>query len=101
MEKVVALFESMDMGAKEYEAILKEMETRGVLYNPKRLSHVSFIRDGKWCVVDVWESAEAVKEFGQNVLGPIFSKIGLNPPQLTVLPAYRYMGAHADESVSA
>jgi hypothetical protein len=101
MERIVALFESMDMGAKEYEAILKEMETQGILYNPKRLSHVSFIRDGKWCVVDVWESVEAVNDFGQNVLGPIFSKIGLKPPQPIILPAYRYMGTHAEEAVSA
>jgi hypothetical protein len=52
-------------------------------------------------VVDVWESAEAVNEFGQNVLGPIFSKMGLNPPQPIVLPAYHYMGTQAEEAVSA
>ena len=101
MEKIVALFETPDMVAKDYDAILKEMEAKGILYNPKRLSHVSFIRNGNWCVVDVWESAEAFNDFGQNVLGPIFAKLGLKPPQPIVLPAYNYMGRHAEEGVSA
>ena len=101
MEKTVVLFEATNMGANEYDAILKEMETTGTLYNEKRISHVSYERNGTWCVVDVWESPEAFTEFGQNVLQPIFAKLGLNPPPPTVLPAHRYMGAHAEETMSA
>lgn len=101
MEKTVVLFETPNMDAKDYDAIIKEMETTGVLYNEKRISHVAFDRNGKWCVVDVWDSPESFTEFGQKVLQPIFAKLGLNPPQPIVLPAHNYMGAHAEEAISA
>lgn len=100
MEKTVVLFEDMNMTEAQYDAILKEMEAKGILYDSKRLSHVSFARNGAWCVVDVWESPDAFAEFGQNVLQPIFAKLGLNPPPPTVLPAHSYLGAHAEESIS-
>lgn len=101
MEKTVVLFEAPNMTAKDYDAIIKEMETSGILYNDRRLSHVAYERDGKWCVVDVWDSQEAFMEFGQKVLKPIFEKLGLNPPPPVLLPAHRYMSAHAEEAISA
>jgi hypothetical protein len=101
MEKTVMIFEDPNMDAKDYDAILKEMETAGTLYNEKRISHVAFERNGKWCVVDIWDSPESSAEFGQKVLQPIFAKLGLNPPQPTVLPVHNYMGTHAEESISA
>ena len=101
MERTVVLFEAPNMKKEDYDAIIREMENSGILYNEKRASHVSFERDGKWCVVDVWDSPESFAEFGQNVLQPIFTKLGLNPPPPVVLPAHKYMGAHAEETVSA
>ena len=101
MERTVILFEAPNMTQEDYDAIIREMEAAGTLYNEKRISHVSFERDGKWCVVDVWDSPEAIAEFGKNVLQPIFTKLGLNPPPPVVLPAHRYVGVHAEEAVSA
>lgn len=101
MEKTVVLFEATNLDGNDYDAIMNELQTSGHLYDEKRLSHVSFNRNGTWCVVDVWESQEAFAEFAQNTLGPIFVKLGLNPPAPTVLPAHRYVGAHAEETISA
>lgn len=62
------------------------------MYNENSPAHVSFERDGKWCVVDVWNSAEAVKEFAEMALMPAFKKLGINPPQPTILPALSWVG---------
>lgn len=101
MGKVVIVFELAGMTHKEYDAILDELKAQGKLFNEKRPSHVSFNKDGKWCVVDVWDSAEALNEFVSTTLGPIFLKLGLTPPQPAVYPVHNYMGAHAEELISA
>ena len=47
--------------------------------------------DGTFCVVDVWESEEAVEQFGQ-MLMPKFAEVGVNdPPPPTVFPAYNHV----------
>ncbi|MBD0369011.1 MAG: hypothetical protein ICV53_23250 [Flavisolibacter sp.] len=84
----------------QYDAILSELESRGKLYDERRISHVSFDRNGTWCVVDVWESAESFNDFAQSQLMSIFAKLGINVPQPTVLPAHLYLGAHAEASIS-
>lgn len=100
MGKVVVLFEFSGMTHKEYDEICAELDANGKLWNENRPSHVSFEKDGKWCVVDVWNSTEAVQEFAQNALLPAFSKLGITPPQPTILPAYKWMGL-AEELTSA
>lgn len=101
MKKTVVLFEAPGFTQQNYDAILQELESRGKLYDEKRISHVSFDRNGTWCVVDVWDSAESFNDFAQNYLMPIMAKLGLNVPPPTVLPAHNYMGARAEEAISA
>jgi hypothetical protein len=96
MSKVVVIFEFAGMTHKEYDAICDDLKERGLLYTEQRPSHVSFERDGKWCVVDVWNSAEVMMEFAQKGLIPAFQKLGLTPPQPIILPAYNYMGAEEE-----
>ena len=101
MEKAVVLFEATNLSSQDYDNILKELDAAGKLYDERRLSHVSYNRNGTWCVVDVWESKEAFDDFAQNTLMPVFGKLGLNPTPPTILPAHFYMGAHAEEAISA
>ena len=100
MSKVVVLFEFAGMTHKEYDAICGELKANNKLYNENRPSHVAFEKDGKWCVVDVWNSAEAMQEFAENDLLPAFQKIGLTPPQPVILPAHSYIGL-AEDLISA
>jgi hypothetical protein len=86
---------------KEYDAILDELRNKGKLLNEKRPSHVSFQKDDKWCVVDVWESEEDFMEFGTQHLMPIFSKMGLRRLQPRIFPAHHYIGIAAEEFISA
>ena len=101
MKKAVVIFEAPGMKHDEYDAIQRELESRGKLYDERRISHVSFDRNGTWCVVDVWDSAESFNDFAQNHLMPVMTKLGINPPQPTMLPAHLYLGAHAEEAISA
>lgn len=100
MNKIVVLFEFAGMGAKEYDVICEDLRKNNKLYNYNRPSHVAFERDGKWCVVDVWNSEEAMREFAETGLMPAFQKLGINPPQPVILPAYSYKGV-VEEFMSA
>lgn len=100
MNKIVVLFEFEGMGAKEYDAICEDLRKNDKLYNYNRPSHVAFERDGKWCVVDVWNSEEAMREFAESGLIPAFQKLGINPPQPVILPAHSYKGV-VEELMSA
>ena len=101
MSKVVVVFESAELGQKDYDAIIDELKAQGKLYTEHRPTHVSFNKGDKWCVVDVWNSEEILNEFVQSTLLPIFSKLSLTPPQSSVYPLHNYIGATADELVSA
>ena len=92
MSKVVVLFEFAGMTYKEYDAICDELRLQNKLYNENRLAHVSYERDGKFCVVDVWDSADDMKKFAETALMPAFMKLGITPGQPVILPAHKWMG---------
>ena len=95
MSKIVVLFELPGMTSKEYDAILQTLKEKGKLFNDQRPVHVSFEKNGAWCVVDVWESEEALERFAKNDLIPAFQKLNLNPPMPQVFPVYNTMGIEA------
>lgn len=92
MSKVVVLFEFAGMTQQHYDAICDELRAQNKLLNEDRPAHVSFERDGKWCVVDVWNSADAMKNFAETALIPAFIKVGLTPVQPVILPAHSWIG---------
>ncbi len=100
MSKVVVLSEFAGITHKEYDAICNELMANGKLYNENRLAHVSFERDGKFCIVDVWNSEEAIKQFVETALMPAFQKLGIKPDQPAILPAHSWVGL-AEETISA
>ncbi|SRR5260221_5611504 len=101
MSKLVVLFELEGMTSKEYDAILQTLGGQERLINDNRPVHIAFEKGNKWCVVDVWESEEALADFAARYLGPAFQKLGLNPPRPEILPVYRYVNAGIEESISA
>jgi hypothetical protein len=50
------------------------------------LSHAAGPTDDGWCVVDVWESEEAFRRFGE-VIVPILQELGV-PGEPRVLPVH-------------
>lgn len=101
MSKIAMIFESADINQQQYDAVMDELKAQNKEFNSERPSHVSFNKDGKWCVVDVWESPEALNEFVAGTLGPIFQKLGVPVPQPMVYPAHNYVGAKKEELISA
>lgn len=101
MSKVVVVFESADLTGAQYDAIMSELKSQNKSVNPHRPSHVSFDKDGKWCVVDVWESPEAMNEFVGTTLAPIFEKLKIPVPRPNIYPVHNYIGAKKDELISA
>ena len=101
MSKIVAYFEFPEMTQAHYDAIIAEMKKNNQLFDERRLSHVAFQKGPNWCVVDVWNSEEDLADFAKNNLIPKFEKVGLNPPPPQVFPAHNYMGARAEELISA
>lgn len=53
------------------------------------LSHVAGPTDDGWRVVDVWESEDAFKRFGE-LIGPILEEVGF-PGDPQVFPVYRFV----------
>ena len=100
MSRVVVLFELEGMTSKEYDAILETLGEKERLTDKNRPTHIAFEKDKKWCVVDVWESEEALADFAEKDLLPAFQKLGLNPPRPQVLPVYRYINVASEESIS-
>jgi hypothetical protein len=99
MSKIVVLFELPGMTSKQYDAILQTLKEKGKLFNDQRPIHVSYEKDGAWCVVDVWESEEALERFAKNDLIPAFQKLNLDPPRPQVFPVYNTMGVEEVTSV--
>ena len=92
MSKVVVLFEQPGMTYKEYDAICDELRKQNKLVNENRIAHVSYERDEKFCVVDVWTSEDSIKKFVETALMPASMKLGLIPIQPVILPAHSWIG---------
>lgn len=54
------------------------------------LFHVAGMADGGLCVVEVWESEDALHSF-LNVLGPITHSMGMAPPQVKMFPVHNIL----------
>lgn len=52
------------------------------------LAHVAGPTDDGWCVVDVWESEEAFRRFGE-VIGPELAKVGF-PGEPRLFPVHNF-----------
>lgn len=89
MSKLVVIFESKELTQADYDNVLAEMGER--LANSNRPVHIAFQKGDSWCVVDVWESEEAMADFAMNVIMPAFSKIGVPAPQPQVFPLHNLM----------
>ena len=92
MSKVVVLFEQPGMTYKEYDALCDELRKQNKLVNESRIAHVSFERDEKFCVVDVWTSEDSMKKFVETALMPASMKLGLMPFQPIILAAHSWIG---------
>lgn len=92
MKQIVVEFNIDGGTAQQYEQVWNDLKAAGHEHPRGIISHVGFAKQNKWCVVDVWESAEAFDEFGKTLM-PILEKNGINKGRPVVYPAhYVYIG---------
>jgi hypothetical protein len=101
MSRIVAIFDLPGYTQQNYDDIVAELKASGGFPHESRQSHVAFQKGDNWCVIDVWDSQEALMEFGQKRLFPIFEKLGLTPQPPQIFPAHHFVDANAVEFVSA
>jgi len=77
--------------AEMYEAVAARLTDGGTLDSLSDwpvagiLAHAAGPTEHGWCVVDVWESAEAFAAFGE-VIGPVLQEVGMGgEPKLSEL----------------
>ena len=72
---IVAVFEFPGEDIAKYHKVF-EVGGAAILEQPQRLSHVCYVTDGGWTVVDVWQDEAAFASFGE-VIGPATVQAGL------------------------
>jgi hypothetical protein len=88
MKKVLVLFEFPTATLSQYENVWKDLSAAGMEHPKGLISHVGCQKpEGSLMVVDVWESAEAFREFG-NTLMPIIIKNGIPLTEPKILNAH-------------
>lgn len=87
--KEVLVYFNFPQGTKEqYDNVWKDLKAAGHASPKGLIYHVGAAGpEGGFMVVDVWESEEALNEFG-NVLRPILAKNDVVEAPLRVLPIY-------------
>ncbi len=87
MQKVIVQFNVPGMTARQYDQVLRDLESNGLKSPKARISHVASELSSGWLVIDIWESSEDLNTFAESLM-PILIKNGITPPQPTVLPIY-------------
>ena len=92
MKKILVQFSNPGMTAKQFDQAWDELRKAGQEHPYGLIHHVAGQQGNNWVVVDVWESAEAMDEFGKTLM-PILSNNGIPQVQPTILPLhYEYIG---------
>jgi hypothetical protein len=92
---IVAVFEGVTK--EQYEASVRRLTSRGRLESPADwptqgiLAHIAGEGPNGFRVVDVWESEDAFRQFGETLL-PILQEIGVQG-QPEVYPAHTFVSA--------
>lgn len=89
-------FDMPGMTSAQYEKVWEDLRAAGHA-NPKGLlQHVGAATENGWMVIDIWESEDLFREFGQT-LRPILASNGIATMEPKVLRIHHmYSGAGAD-----
>ncbi|MFF3203816.1 hypothetical protein [Streptomyces sp. NPDC002962] len=91
---VVVVLDMPGMTQAQYEQSAEKVSGRpGPVESPADwpvsglISHTSAPSDNGWLVVDVWESEEASRQFGETIV-PILRDLGVTDVQLRTYPVF-------------
>lgn len=87
---VAVLMEFSEGTMEQYDQIIEKMGLSDGHAAPHGIFHVCGpTEEGGVRIVDVWESAEAYKDFAETQIGPIAASVGITEqPKVTVWPVH-------------
>lgn len=85
-------FDMPGVSGEQYDQVWKDLKAAGHAHPKGLLHHAAAPTTSSWLVVDVWESADAFKEFGQ-VLMPILEKNGMPKNDPVILQLHNMYNA--------
>ncbi len=89
---ILTVFELSSMTIEKYSQVIRGLEAAGQGSPEGRLYHVASVQeDGGIIVIDVWESAELLAEFGKTLI-PVLEKAGVSPVEPKVYPVHNVIG---------
>jgi hypothetical protein len=78
----IRIVQPPNVTAETYEQVNGELQASGAVPAPGLLMHCAGEVDGKWQIVDVWESERQAREFYDGPLTKaVESVIGMTPPE--------------------
>lgn len=87
---VVVLMDSKGLTTQQYDQANAMMQGK---LPPGCLSHAACVVPGGMQFVDVWESAGAFETFAKETLSHMAAALGMNPPEVKILPAHDFQHA--------
>ncbi|MFP5298931.1 MAG: hypothetical protein ACLGHL_08100 [Actinomycetota bacterium] len=94
---VVLVVQAPGITQEQYEASVKTISTRGTLESPSDwpveglLAHIAGEGPNGFRVVDVWESEDALRRFGEKLI-PVLAELGVDA-QPEIYPAHTFVSA--------
>jgi quinol monooxygenase YgiN len=71
------LFDGSGVTQAQYEQVLNDVTANGTRQVPGMLTHHAGPTDGGFCVVETWESQEALQDFFEQHLGQALAAAGI------------------------
>ena len=87
MKKVIVQFSFPGVTSKQFDQAWDELRNAGVEHPEGLVHHVAGQNGNNWIVVDIWESEEAFRKFGETLM-PILSKAGVPQVAPVITPVY-------------
>ena len=89
---ILTVFDISSMTTEKYDQAIRGLEVAGQGNPEGRLYHVASVQeDGSIIVIDVWESAELLDEFGKTLI-PVLENAGVTPVEPKVYPVHNVIG---------
>jgi hypothetical protein len=83
----ITVFFDVQATASQYDQIIRDLKAAGLEHPEGRLYHVAQPENGRWNVVDVWESAALFEKFAGSLM-PILAKNSVTSLPPKVLPTH-------------
>jgi hypothetical protein len=87
MKQIIVKFEFAGATAKQYDNIMKDLDSMGTLNESGLIYHCCGATSNGLTITDVWESEAALSRFGETLF-PLLKKHGIKAVQPEIIPLH-------------